>query len=174
MTTDTVTPGATLAWRVHLFAERPGRGWMAIGIMAGVLGLLHFSGNDGFIPFAFVIFFISLAPFFFPTHYELTPEGVTRRIAFVTTRRRWKEFPRYYHDDEGVKLSIFPNRSRREPFRGISVPSQHAAPSEYRKLASVVRANNRVLQATPNALTKSTVAILGMMSTGVGRNPGPS
>src|SRR4029077_10198902 len=58
-----------------------------------------------------------------------------------------------------------------EPFRGISVPSQHAHPSEYRSLASVGRRGDRVLQATPNALTKSTVAILGMLSTGVGRKP---
>ena len=58
-----------------------------------------------------------------------------------------------------------------EPFRGISVPSQHAHPSEYRSLASVVRRRDRVLQATPNALTKSTVAMLGMLSTGVGRKP---
>jgi N-acyl-D-aspartate/D-glutamate deacylase len=58
-----------------------------------------------------------------------------------------------------------------EPFRGISVPSQHAHPSEYRSLAEPVRRRERVLQATPNALTKSTVAILGMLSTGVGRKP---
>ncbi len=72
----------------------------------------------------------------------------------------------------GLSIDMLPwHRLDGEPFRGISVPSQHAAPSEYRKLASVVRAADRVLQATPNALTKSTVAILGMMSTGVGRKP---
>ena len=34
-----------------------------------------------------------------------------------------------------------------------------------------MRQRDRVLQATPNALTKSTVAILGMLSTGIGRKP---
>lgn len=70
----------------------------------------------------------------------------------------------------GLSIDMLPwHRLDGEPFRGISVPSQHAHPSEYRSLASVVRRRDRVLQATPNALTKSTVATLGLMSTGVGR-----
>jgi N-acyl-D-aspartate/D-glutamate deacylase len=72
----------------------------------------------------------------------------------------------------GLSIDMLPwHRLDGEPFRGISVPSQHAAASEYRSLAQVVRRRERVLQATPNALTKSTVAILGMLSTGVGRKP---
>ncbi len=70
----------------------------------------------------------------------------------------------------GLSIDMLPwHRLDGEPFRGISVPSQHAHPSEYRSLADVVRRRNRILQATPNALTKSTVAILGMLSTGIGR-----
>ena len=72
----------------------------------------------------------------------------------------------------GLSIDMLPwHRLDGEPFRGISVPSQHAAASEYRSLAKIVRRRDRVLQATPNALTKSTVAILGMLSTGVGRKP---
>ncbi len=70
----------------------------------------------------------------------------------------------------GLSIDMLPwHRLDGEPFRGISVPSQHAHPSEYRSLADVVRQRDRILQATPNALTKSTVAILGMLSTGIGR-----
>ncbi|REK19445.1 MAG: hypothetical protein DWQ37_01205 [Planctomycetota bacterium] len=70
----------------------------------------------------------------------------------------------------GLSIDMLPwHRLDGEPFRGISVPSQHADPSEYRRLADVVRQNDRVLQATPNALNKRTVAILGRLSTGVGR-----
>jgi N-acyl-D-aspartate/D-glutamate deacylase len=72
----------------------------------------------------------------------------------------------------GLSIDMLPwHRLDGEPFRGISVPSQHARSKEYGKLAQVVRRRNRVLQATPNALTKSTVAVLGMLSTGVGRKP---
>jgi len=70
----------------------------------------------------------------------------------------------------GLSIDMLPwHRLDGEPFCGISVPSQHARAPEYRKLAAVVRQRDRVLQATPNALTKSTVAILGMLSTGVAR-----
>jgi N-acyl-D-aspartate/D-glutamate deacylase len=72
----------------------------------------------------------------------------------------------------GLSIDMLPwHRLDGEPFRGVSVPSQHAHPSEYRSLAGVVRKRDRILQATPNALTKSTVAILGMMSTGLLRKP---
>jgi N-acyl-D-aspartate/D-glutamate deacylase len=72
----------------------------------------------------------------------------------------------------GLSIDMLPwHRLDGEPFRGISVPSQHAHPSEYRSLADVLRRRDRILQATPNALTKSTVAILGMLSTGIGRKP---
>lgn len=70
----------------------------------------------------------------------------------------------------GLSIDMLPwHRLDGEPFCGISVPSQHAKAGEYRSLAHVVRQRDRVLQATPNALTKSTVAILGMLSTGIGR-----
>ncbi|MBX9792362.1 MAG: amidohydrolase family protein [Pirellulales bacterium] len=72
----------------------------------------------------------------------------------------------------GLSIDMLPwHRLDGEPFRGVSVPSQHASAKEYGRLADVVRKRDRVLQATPNALTKSTVAILGLLSTGVGRKP---
>jgi N-acyl-D-aspartate/D-glutamate deacylase len=72
----------------------------------------------------------------------------------------------------GLSIDMLPwHRMDGEPFCGISVPSQHAKPYEYRRLADVVRKRDRVLQATPNALNKRTVAILGMLSTGVFRKP---
>jgi len=70
----------------------------------------------------------------------------------------------------GLSIDMLPwHRLDGAPFCGISVPSQHAHASEYRSLADPVRRRERVLQATPNALTKSTVATLGMLSTGLGR-----
>lgn len=72
----------------------------------------------------------------------------------------------------GLSIDLLPwHRMDGDLFRGISVPSQHAAPSEYGKLASVVRERDRVLQATPNALNKKTVLTIAMLSTGVLRKP---
>jgi N-acyl-D-aspartate/D-glutamate deacylase len=72
----------------------------------------------------------------------------------------------------GLSIDMLPwHRMDGDPYCGLSVPSQQATPHEYRQLADVVRQRDRVLQATPNALTKRTVALLGMLSTGVFRKP---
>ena len=72
----------------------------------------------------------------------------------------------------GMSIDMLPwHRMDGEPYNGTSVPSQQAHPSEYRRLANVVREHERVVQATPNALTKSTIINLVKMSTGVFRKP---
>ncbi len=59
----------------------------------------------------------------------------------------------------------------KEEFKGVSVPSQQATPKEYRKLAHIVRRFNRVLQATPNAMDKTSVVHLIRMSSGLFQKP---
>ena len=55
--------------------------------------------------------------------------------------------------------------------KGSSVPSQQASVKEYKRLAKILRAYNRVLQATPNALDKRSGAHLLSMSSGLFRKP---
>lgn len=72
----------------------------------------------------------------------------------------------------GLSIDMLPfHRMAKGEFKGISVPSQQAHPLEYRHLAKVVREHNRVLQATPNALDKSSVLRLLGMSSGLFRKP---
>ncbi|HEX2569160.1 MAG TPA: amidohydrolase family protein [Polyangia bacterium] len=72
----------------------------------------------------------------------------------------------------GLSIDMLPwHRMDGQAYRGISVPSQQAHPSEHALLADIVRDHGRVLQATPNALTKSTVLRLLGYSTGLGRRP---
>ncbi|MCU0448095.1 MAG: amidohydrolase family protein [Microscillaceae bacterium] len=58
-----------------------------------------------------------------------------------------------------------------QEFKGISVPSQQAHVSEYRRLANIVRRYDRVLQATPNAMDKMSVVRLLGISSGWFRKP---
>ncbi|MFN8284257.1 MAG: amidohydrolase family protein [Chitinophagales bacterium] len=53
-----------------------------------------------------------------------------------------------------------------EKYTGLSVPSQRAAKSEYKRLANVVRNRNRVLQITPNAIEKTSFATILRLSQG--------
>lgn len=71
----------------------------------------------------------------------------------------------------GLSIDMLPwHRWDGEAYKGISVPSQQAHPSEYEELADVVRDAGGVLQATPNALMKQTV--LRILSYSVGRAKG--
>jgi N-acyl-D-aspartate/D-glutamate deacylase len=56
-------------------------------------------------------------------------------------------------------------------FLGISVPSQQASLREYHELTKVLRKYDRVLQATPNAIKKYTVAFIALLSSGLFRKP---
>lgn len=72
----------------------------------------------------------------------------------------------------GLSIDLLPwHRMDREPYRGVSVPSQQAHPAEHEALADVVRARGGVLQATPNAIRPDTVLRLLGLSAGIGRRP---
>lgn len=65
----------------------------------------------------------------------------------------------------GLSIDMLPwHRWDGDAHKGISVPSQQAHPSEYTALADVVRDAGAVLQATPNALRRDTVARLFRLS----------
>ncbi len=65
----------------------------------------------------------------------------------------------------GLSIDMLPwHRWDGDAYKGVSVPSQQAHPSEYAALAEVVRDAGAVLQATPNALKKETVARIFRLS----------
>ena len=67
----------------------------------------------------------------------------------------------------GLSLSMLPwHRMDGDPFVGISIPSQQAAPREYTRLARTLRRRGRILQATPNAVARTTVLQLLALSAG--------
>ena len=65
----------------------------------------------------------------------------------------------------GLSIDMLPwHRWDGDAFKGTSVPSQQAGMGEYGPLAEVVREHGGVLQATPNALKKETVARIFRLS----------
>ncbi|TAF66279.1 MAG: D-aminoacylase [Cytophagales bacterium] len=72
----------------------------------------------------------------------------------------------------GLSIDMLPfHRMAKGEHKGISVPSQQAHPTEYYRLANIVRRYERVLQATPNAVDKRSVIRLLGMSSGWLRKP---
>jgi len=118
-----------IEWRVHLMMkERPYR--VALAIIAPIACLvLGFQIMRDIIPHTFVfaavigifglIFFFSLADFFFPIRYRLTSRGA---YTFSWTGIRfieWKRVKKAYKNESGIKLSIFQYPSPWESFRGM-------------------------------------------------------
>jgi len=70
---------------------------------------------------AFVIMFVSLAKFYFPTKYLLDEKGVTVKTTTHTLHKNWSDFRSAYPDKNGVLLSPFAEPSRLENFRGLYI-----------------------------------------------------
>jgi len=105
-------PGETLAWRVHLLAERPFVSAVVIAFLATIFLIVLVQYGPLFAAVTIYLLGTSLASFLFPTHYELTPEGPRRRILFMRSERRWVEFRDYAWDDRGARLSTTRHRTR--------------------------------------------------------------
>jgi len=114
-------PDAHLSWRVHLLVERPLRSAVAIALLAAFLVVVLLAWEPVFFLLSVAFFLVSLAPFFFPAHYELTPDGPCRRILGVRTVRRWSEFRSFAWGRDGARLSTTTGLSWLGNLRGFSL-----------------------------------------------------
>lgn len=67
----------------------------------------------------FVILFVSLYSYFFPSHYEIDDECVTIKNMFITQRRNLTEFKKVYQGKNGILLSPFKRKTILNQFRGV-------------------------------------------------------
>lgn len=63
----------------------------------------------------------SLLPYFTPTRYRFSENGIAVKKPFYTINKEWKDYRSYYPDRNGVLLSPFPVPSRLENFRGLYI-----------------------------------------------------
>lgn len=114
--------GRTLEWTCHPVKRRP---LFSIGITILVLLIIAAIFNTTqslfFGLLAFVIMFVSLAKFYFPTHYRLSEKGVTVKTTTQTMAKNWSDYRSFYPDKNGILLSPFAEPSRLENFRGLYV-----------------------------------------------------
>lgn len=67
----------------------------------------------------FIILFLSLHSYFFPTHYEVNDKEVIIKTIFATQRRQLNEFKRLYYGKNGILLSPFQHKTFLNQFRGV-------------------------------------------------------
>lgn len=98
--------GSTLAWRAWPLLRRPllgaAAGLVALGTIAGVWS---WTGSVTLCALGLVVLAFAVGPFFVPTRYRLTPDGLEIARLFVTRRRAWSDFGIVHRDPEAVVLA---------------------------------------------------------------------
>ncbi len=109
----------SIEWSCHPVKRRP---LFSAGITLLVLLIIVMVYNTTQSVFfgllAFIIMFLSLAKFYFPTQYLLNDQGVTVRTTTQTMTKKWSDFRSFYGDKNGILLSPIAEPSRLENFRG--------------------------------------------------------
>ena len=114
--------GVSIRWSCHPVKRRP---LLSVGITLLVMFIIAMVFNTTQSVFfgllAFIIMFVSLAKFYFPTHYCLSDKGVTVKTTSQTLTKNWSEFRSFYPDKNGILLSPFAVPSKLENFRGLFI-----------------------------------------------------
>jgi hypothetical protein len=109
-----------LRWTSHPLRENPWPRSALLGAIAAGVSLaaaLSFEGV-GYGLLSLGVLGAALAPYFFPTHYQLDEQGVQIRHLGRSRQRPWGQFCRIDRCREGVFLSPFARPSRLDAFRG--------------------------------------------------------
>ena len=69
--------------------------------------------------FGFIVLFVSVQSYFFPTAYDVNEKEVVIKNIFMTQRRKLSEFRRVYVGRNGVLLSPFRRKTFLNQFRGV-------------------------------------------------------
>ncbi len=86
--------------------------------------------------FGFIILFVSVHSYFFPTAYDVTDEEITIKNIFMTQKRKLSEFRRVHVGKNGVLLSPFRRKTFLNQFRGVFI----LMPEEHEEILSFIRA----------------------------------
>ena len=117
---DTKAAAAAFNWSCHPVRKRPLVSVLVTLFVILAVAYVYYSFDSlGFALLTFIVFALSLARYYFPTHYRLSEKGVTIKTPTQTISKQWSEYRSFYPDKNGVLLSPFAEPSRLENFRGI-------------------------------------------------------
>jgi hypothetical protein len=108
-----------IAWRAWPVRRSPAKGVLALGVVAGsVWGVIAWTGDPWMTVLAAAVLAVSVAPFFVPTSYRLSEEGVEIHRPWRTKRRSWTDFRRVLAGRNLLVLTPFEKRTWLETIRG--------------------------------------------------------
>lgn len=108
-----------LEWTSFLAAENKPRTLLVSLFLMALFVVIYMSFGSLWFIVSMLLLGGSVAPYFAPTRYKMTEEGVEAFQFFHTTRKTWENFRSYYEDKRGVLLSPFDRPSRLENYRGL-------------------------------------------------------
>ncbi len=107
---------------------------LVLGLCAGVLA----SFRDPFLAgLSLVILAASLAPFYLPTRYRMSEDGIEIESIFGARKKAWDLYRRFTVDRHGILLSPFDRPSRLDRFHGLNI--RFDAPDRERVIGYVER-----------------------------------
>jgi hypothetical protein len=110
-----------LKWTSVPFRIGGKRNIIAISIPLLVWGVVYVFWGPGWFIISFILVGGSILPYFLPTQYALSDEGITVRSIFTRQKKRWNDYKSYYVDAHGIFLSPFEKPSRLENYRGMYI-----------------------------------------------------
>ena len=109
-----------LSWKIHMARRNPSRA-IAVAILIIICSyFIFYTMEDFFFTFiSTIVLIIMVIPYYLPTTYILTEEGVRRKMLFSNQSRAWSEFNRYASDKNNVKLYTMKQSSRLDNYRSF-------------------------------------------------------
>jgi len=111
-----------IRWRSFpLIDDFPKSALLVALLLAVAVGVAVSLDSIGLGVLSLVLLSLSVARYFYPTHYELSEAGLCTRSWLGRATRPWSAFANCYVHDVGVHLSPFGRPSMLDPFRGTFV-----------------------------------------------------
>jgi hypothetical protein len=108
------------SWTIHMAKRNPAR---AISVMILILVcayFIHLTMEDLFFTLiATAVLVIMVLPYYLPTTFTLSEEGVSKKMLFSNQKRAWSEFNRYSVDRNTIKLYTMKKESRLDNYRSF-------------------------------------------------------
>ena len=113
---------ALLSWKIHMARRNPSRA-IAVAILILICSyFIYYTMEDFFFTLiATFVLVVMVLPYYLPTTYTLTEEGVIRKMLFSNQHRSWREFNRYDTDKNTVKLYTMKQSSRLDNYRSFLI-----------------------------------------------------
>lgn len=114
---------AAISWRVWPLADGEGRAWLwlvLVGVFAFVAAEIMQEPIWGGV--VLVLFLVSLRRLFVPVTYQLSSDGIERKMWRGWRRISWRKVRRYHVFPDGIFFAFTQEPEAFDSFRGVYVP----------------------------------------------------